>query len=660
MTRAVVAASSTVFAIGAPPGADAWTIALDDPFEPGSGSVEVALSDRALATSGSSYRAAVASDGISRGPVLSPWTLQPIEGRYGSVVIAPTAARADALATAVCAGGEAVVDRLNRLDGVVAVLDGIGPERRATPRRYERTEGGFFIEGTDGTFRSRIHEHGHNRSAPYELAVLRRRCLVARHLGCGLPTLVARVGVQPRCACVPSGSRGRDARVGRAERCDALRWSSRRRLGGLDAPTAPQTSSFRGSTTDSRRVDRSACRRATGPAVAGRQVGPRVRIAPSGRILVSWVDRGRDPAGDIVLAYSDDDGETFRGPVRVSDGEESCGQEYHDLALLPDGEVVAVWLDERDAPDGQVGRKEVYAARSRDGGASFEASRRVTRTSSRVCPCCRPSLAVTKDGSLHVAFRLRVPDGLLVHVASSSGPADEFGSPVPVPVAAWAFDGCPVDGPVAQALPDGSLAVVWRDGRSGVNELWFSRRRSEFSVPRRVRDSVPPEGETVSSVSMDSARSDGRCCDRATGRPGGALRGAAFLSTLGTVDSDEPLEPGEAGAEARASVVADATLGFVAAWEDDRGRVWWRPLESDLDDRATLPPSLLADPGDEARAHSVALCSANGRTVALWVEERLSWSRGSLPKVSSRVRATELHASGEVQLAALQNLARQP
>ncbi|MCZ6793439.1 MAG: hypothetical protein O7J95_07480, partial [Planctomycetota bacterium] len=41
-----------------------------------------------------------------------------------------------------------------------------------------------------------------------------------------------------------------------------------------------------------------------GSAVAGRQVGPRIVVLPSGAVAVAWVDRGRDPAGDIVLATS--------------------------------------------------------------------------------------------------------------------------------------------------------------------------------------------------------------------------------------------------------------------------------------------------------------------------------------------------------------------
>jgi len=301
-----------------------------------------------------------------------------------------------------------------------------------------------------------------------------------------------------------------------------------------------------------------------GSAVAGRQVGPRVRALPSGRILVSWIDRSRDASGDVVLAYSDDDGKSFSSPTYVNDDRASAGQEYHDVAALPDGSVIVAWLDERDASSDDPNRKQVYTARSRDGGLSFERNRQVTESPGGVCPCCRPSLSVHPDGTAHLVYRDRERDELVVRLRRAPL-GGEFATAVDVPGARWRYSSCPVDGPTVVATDSGALLVAWMDGAMLSERLWVVRS-PDGRVFERRRELTVPTGEA-------SAR--------------------------------------------RASLVFEERLGAVAAWEDTQGRIWVRRLEAELADS----PVLLGGGEGALEARSVALVAGRAAVHAFWIEE---------------------------------------
>jgi thiamine biosynthesis lipoprotein len=93
---------SSVYAIGSPPGqlGGRWEIAVRNPFDPDRPLGVIRLRDRALGTSGSAFQHAVI-DGQVYGHIIDPRTGSPSRQAPASVtVLAPTAARADALSTA--------------------------------------------------------------------------------------------------------------------------------------------------------------------------------------------------------------------------------------------------------------------------------------------------------------------------------------------------------------------------------------------------------------------------------------------------------------------------------------------------------------------------------------------------------------------------------
>jgi thiamine biosynthesis lipoprotein len=76
-----------------------WTVGLRHPLRPDQRLAEFHLSDRALGTSGSGTQF-FHHRGRRYGHLIDPRTGQPADGVYSATVVAPTAARADALATA--------------------------------------------------------------------------------------------------------------------------------------------------------------------------------------------------------------------------------------------------------------------------------------------------------------------------------------------------------------------------------------------------------------------------------------------------------------------------------------------------------------------------------------------------------------------------------
>jgi len=317
----------------------------------------------------------------------------------------------------------------------------------------------------------------------------------------------------------------------------------------------------------------------TDSAVVGRQVGPRVGVTTSGEVFVSWVDRAADVSGDIVVARSSDGGRTFGSPVKVNDDTSSAGQEYHDLVVLPDDTLAVVWLDERDAAPGYPNQKQVYFARSFDGGRSFEENRRLTDSPHGVCPCCRPSLATgpaSENATLHVVYRDRLGEDLRVRVRSLRN-GRTFGSVVDVPSPPWKYQACPIDGP-GLAVTGDDLVVAWMDGATGAPTLWAARG-SATSPPDRPLEKLGKLATTESNVQAH-----------------------------------------------RPSIVVDSNAGAVAAWEDTEGRVWLRALgapgDSENSAGAVANASTLLDQGtDGGRAHSVTLVLAPDGLHAFWCKD---------------------------------------
>ncbi len=131
---------------------------------------------------------------------------------------------------------------------------------------------------------------------------------------------------------------------------------------------------------------------------------------------------------------------------------------FASLAVAPNGDVYAAWLDGRDTTSAASGTFNVYLARSTDRGLTFH---RNVKVATLACPCCRPSVAISDDGTVYVAYRHVYDDNERdVAVATSTDRGEHFSEPVRVATDRWKIFGCPESGPVV-AVQGGKLIVAW-------------------------------------------------------------------------------------------------------------------------------------------------------------------------------------------------------
>jgi thiamine biosynthesis lipoprotein len=110
--------TSTVYALGAPPGADAWSVALEAPpsgFPAVTGRIpdRIQLRDAALSVS-AIWGRCFQTGQTFYGHVLDPRTGWPVTGVLMSALVLPSATESDALSTALLTLGEAGLELFSR------------------------------------------------------------------------------------------------------------------------------------------------------------------------------------------------------------------------------------------------------------------------------------------------------------------------------------------------------------------------------------------------------------------------------------------------------------------------------------------------------------------------------------------------------------------
>jgi hypothetical protein len=246
--------------------------------------------------------------------------------------------------------------------------------------------------------------------------------------------------------------------------------------------------------------------RTPGEATAWRGDAPSVAVAPEGVVYVAWTARAGEggQATTLYVSASRDGGRSFGEPVKVNDDSTQGVHGMHSLAVGDDGRVYVAWLDERDIPKAQDGdahgqmsgkmpmqhgehNREVFFSYSTDGGRTFASNRRVAV---EACPCCKTSLAVSREGRVYVGWRQVLPgDFRHIAVASSVDGGETFNAPVVVSDDRWELRGCPVSGPALAAGDGDRLTVLWfTAGDAGTAGLYSSESSDggRTFAPRRV------------------------------------------------------------------------------------------------------------------------------------------------------------------------------
>lgn len=194
-----------------------------------------------------------------------------------------------------------------------------------------------------------------------------------------------------------------------------------------------------------------------GPLALGRHRGPRIAITP-GAIVISAVvgQRGGGADGDLRAWRSTDGGSTWSSGVTVNDVPAAAREGLHAMAA-GGGLVFATWLDLRTKGT------RLYGAHSRDGGATWSKNVLVYESpDGRICECCHPSAMVDSKGAIWAMWRNALGGSRDMYLARSTDGGHRFSAAEKLGAGTWPLNACPMDGGGLALASDGKVVTVWR------------------------------------------------------------------------------------------------------------------------------------------------------------------------------------------------------
>lgn len=193
----------------------------------------------------------------------------------------------------------------------------------------------------------------------------------------------------------------------------------------------------------------------------GMRRGPRIAVAGTEPIItVIGGPQGKGRDGDLQAWRMQAESGSWLGPVNVNDASASAREGLHGMAAGPGNNLWCTWLDLRS------GKAEVYAARSTDGGATWEANQLVYRSpDGSVCECCHPSIAIDAANKVSILFRNSIGGNRDMYLTTSIdgktfAPAKKLGN------GTWKLAACPMDGGMLAVDGKGRIDTIWRRDKS--------------------------------------------------------------------------------------------------------------------------------------------------------------------------------------------------
>jgi hypothetical protein len=226
---------------------------------------------------------------------------------------------------------------------------------------------------------------------------------------------------------------------------------------------------------------------------------PKIIFKPKGEIIALWGARSvtakNKYAGSIFYTQSFNDGKTWTDPRLLVSDTLSFDQRYYDVALLADGEVGVIWLDNRKTASSEGSA--LYFMKS-NGSRGFEGNG--TLISQPCCPCCRTKLLVDRNGNIHAIYRGILENSVrdMVHVVSRDA-GKTFSTPERISADNWVINGCPHTGPSMTENEEG-IHFAWFTG--GKNRGCYYTKSVDNGKSFTTRDSVSTLGSHPQITSL--------------------------------------------------------------------------------------------------------------------------------------------------------------
>jgi len=228
---------------------------------------------------------------------------------------------------------------------------------------------------------------------------------------------------------------------------------------------------------------------------------PKIIFKPSGEIIALWGARHATPknkyAGSIFYTQSFNHGKTWTDPKLLVNDTASFDQRYYDVALLSDGEVGIIWLDNRKTTS--VQGSALYFMKT-SGEKGFVGNG--TLISQPCCPCCRTKLLVDRNGNIHAIYRGILENSIrdMVHIVSTDN-GNTFSSPERISPDNWVINGCPHTGPSMTENEEG-IHFTWFTG--GKHRGCYYTKSTNNGSSFMMKDSVSAFGSHPQITSIPS------------------------------------------------------------------------------------------------------------------------------------------------------------
>jgi hypothetical protein len=222
----------------------------------------------------------------------------------------------------------------------------------------------------------------------------------------------------------------------------------------------------------------------------GPDARPKIAVDGQGRVFVAFaIFKDKSFNGQVLLTHSADGGNSFAPPAPITADRES--QRFEAIALDADGALFAAWLDKRNRVPAKA-RNETYVgaalafAWSTDHGATVSDTR-IARDNT--CECCRLGVAFAAPGRPALVFR-NVFDGTVRDHAVTTFIDPRTPGPIHrVSVDDWKIDVCPHHGPSLAISADGTYHVAWFTDGLARKGLFYARSADggkSFSAPMAI------------------------------------------------------------------------------------------------------------------------------------------------------------------------------
>lgn len=213
---------------------------------------------------------------------------------------------------------------------------------------------------------------------------------------------------------------------------------------------------------------------------------PKIIFKPSGEILAVWDaanPNAKNAYSDVMFyAHSFDEGKTWSKARRLVSDTAGYDQRYFDMALLPNGEAVIVWLDNRKKTT-EEGSALYFAETKGDSGFINE-----RLISEPCCPCCRTDLFIDSKRNIHILYRAIINDSIrdMVHTISTDN-GKSFSTPARISKDNWVISGCPHTGPAMTENKNG-MQLTWftAGGNAGIYYCHSNDNGKTFSSREMV------------------------------------------------------------------------------------------------------------------------------------------------------------------------------